>query len=206
MNKIITILTIALIFSLASFAQEKGKIGLRFGSGISNLYSKDYIFKPIFSYSIGVSILEKNAPFTVPFELTFETKGGMYNDDIQRKFNFKNVSIYVLPQYKFAKNYKHAVICGVYLSTLRGPMISPTLNDTISITHPPVYYVVFKTFDTGLCAAYKYTMYNTTIADFKIDMRFTYSFLSVSEGGGFRNLTLQTGLNIIFNNKKNIEK
>lgn len=197
-----TILLLLLVMSLTSIAQETGKIGFRFAGGIANLYSKDYKFTPIFSYSVGVALLEKNKPFCVPIELNFETKGGIFNDaGIQRKFSFKNIGIYILPQYKFTKKCKHTVVGGIYLSNLNGPHFSPSFADTISTTHALVYYTEFKNYDLGLCAGYKYSLTNTKNFNFKFDLRLAYSLLYISKWSGFKNLALQTGLTILLNSK-----
>ena len=201
MNKIITTVIILLAVSVIGLAQEKGKIGCRTAIGFSTLHDQLYKFNPILVYSAGIVFLEKEKPFSIKYEVSFESKGGLYEQG-KNKFKFTAMSLNILPQIKFKSNYNHTLISGIYLSYLSGPYISPTLPPG----PPPYIDGNFSHFDIGVVLAYKYTFLRSKGILLQLDPRINYSIFNINnhllgDSKWTRNAVFQLGFNFILNNK-----
>ncbi len=202
MKKITLLILCLLAVNLVSFAQEHGKMGLRVAAGFSTLHDDLYKFIPIPAYSLGIIFLEKDKPFSIRYELAFESKGASYKQEKnsyllsireENKFTLGAMSLNIVPQFKFTKN--KALLSGVYCSYLLGTGISPSLSY-------PAESVRFSHFDLGLIVAYKYTFFRSSRLSLQIDPRFSYSLLNINKqelgsSKWTRNAVAQVGLNFI---------
>lgn len=190
MKKIALLILCLLAVNLVAFAQEHGKMGLRVAAGFSTLQDNFFKVTPIPAYSLGLFFPEKDKPFSIRYELAFESKGG-YLASISEKVTLHYLSLCALSQFKFRPLYKHAITAGLYLSSI-----------TQVSREPGIYTASFGTLDMGANAGYKYQIFNSAKWGLQIDTRFSYGFVNINRNLYGRSTTTRTaaaqvGLNCI---------
>ncbi len=178
------------VFNSVGFAQEHAKVGLRVATGFSTLQDNFFKVTPIPVYSLGLFFPEKNKPFSIRYELAFESKGG-YLASISEKLTLHYLSFGVLSQFKFRPLYKHAITAGLYLSSI-----------TQVSREPGIYTASFGGLDMGVNAGYKYQILKSVKWALQIDTRLNYGFVNINRNlygssTTTRTAAAQVGLNFI---------